>query len=178
MSQSSNRLPPVALVVAQYNASVTNRLRDGALHAYAEAGGDPASVTVVEAPGAFELPALCSAVARSGRCAGVVALGCIIEGETTHGDHIARAVASGLVDITLQTGIPVSFGVLTVETAGQAHARAGGREGNKGIEAMQALLETLAAAAALGRGETTARCSLPKPDKACGTEAARTEAGV
>ncbi len=163
--------PPVALVVAQYNSSVTNRLRDGALSAYAEAGGDPASVTVIEAPGAFELPALCAAVARSGRCAGVVALGCIIEGETSHGDHIARAVAGGLIDVTLQLGIPVSFGVLTVDTAGQAHARAGGQQGNKGVEAMHALLETLAATAALARGETHAKCAIAKPDKALGTGA-------
>lgn len=170
--KSSHKPPPVALVVAQYNASVTSRLHDGALSAYAEAGGDPASVTVIEAPGAFELPTLCAVVARSGRCAGVVALGCIIEGETSHGDHIARAVACGLVDVSLQTGIPVSFGVLTVDTAGQAHARAGGKEGNKGVESMQALLETLAATAALARGETRAKCGIPKPDKALGTGAA------
>jgi 6,7-dimethyl-8-ribityllumazine synthase len=159
-------VPPVAIVVSQYNASVTNRLRDGALGAYAEAGGDASSVAVVEAPGAFELPALAAALAKTGRYSGVVALGCIIYGETSHGEHIAGAVARGLVDITLQSGVPVTFGVLTVDTAGQAHARAGGRQGNKGTEAMHALLETLAASAAIARGETSPRCSVPKPDKA------------
>ena len=171
MSQPPTPLPPVALVVAQYNASVTNRLRDGALEAYGEAGGDPSSVAVLEAPGAFELPALCAVAARSGRFGGVVAIGCIIHGETSHGEHIAGAVARGLVDVTLQTGVPVTFGVLTVDTAGQAHARAGGREGNKGVEAMQALLETMAASAALARGETNARCRIAKPDKAAATGA-------
>lgn len=166
MSPQPVTLPPVALVVARYNASVTDRLRDGALGAYAAAGGDPGSVGVIEAPGAFELPALCAAAARSGRWAGVVALGCIIRGETSHGDHIAQAVANGLVQVTLQTGVPVAFGVLTTETADQAHARAGERVGNKGVEAMQALLETVAAVAAIGRGETNACRVLPKPDKA------------
>lgn len=166
MSQMHAPLPPVAIVVAQYNASVTNRLRDGALSAYAEAGGDASAVAVVEAPGSFELPALAGVLARSGRFAGVVALGCIIYGETSHGEHIAGAVARGLVDVTLQTGVPVTFGVLTVDTAGQAHARAGGQQGNKGVEAMQALLETLAASSAIARGETNPRCRVPKPDKA------------
>lgn len=171
MSQASRNLPPVAVVVARYNASVTDRLRDGALAAYAEAGGDPASVVVVEAPGAFELPALCAAAARTGRVAGVAALGCIIQGETSHGEHIAQAVANGLVQATLQTGVPITFGVLTVDTAGQAHARAGGKEGNKGAEAMHALLETLAATGAMSRGEASPRCALPKPDKAAGAGA-------
>lgn len=159
-------IPPVALVVAQYNASITHALRDGAVEAYAAAGGDPGGLIVVEAPGAFELPVLSAAAARSGRCAGVVAMGCLIEGETTHADHIANAVANGLVQVGLQTGVPVTFGLLTVATVEQARARAGGGEGNKGAEAMQALLETLAATAALSRGETGARSTAAKPDKA------------
>lgn len=166
MSPNTSRLPAIAVVVAQYNASVTNRLRDGALEAYVEAGGDPGDVAVVEAPGSFELPALCLAAARTGRFAGVVALGCVIQGETRHNQHIADAVAHGLIGVTLQTGIPTTFGVITAETAGQAYARAGGREGNKGTESMHAVLETIAAARALTSGEVSPRCILPKPDKA------------
>lgn len=165
MTDQSAALPPVALVVAQYNASVTSRLRDAALDAYAEAGGDPSTVTIVEAPGSFELPALCLAAAKTGRFAGVVALGCIVQGETNHNRYIAEAVAHGLIAITLQTGIPATFGVLTVESAGQAYARAGGREGNKGVEAMRAVLETIAAAEALASGDGQAARVQPKPDK-------------
>ncbi|HZW08515.1 MAG TPA: 6,7-dimethyl-8-ribityllumazine synthase [Phycisphaerales bacterium] len=166
MSDSPGTLPPIALVVAQYNASVTSRLRDAALEAYAEAGGDPASVTVVEAPGSFELPAIALAAARTGRFAGVVALGCIIQGETSHNRYIAEAVANGLIQVTLQTGVPATFGVLTVESAGQAYARAGGREGNKGAEAMRAALEAAAAMESLSAGQCVAGCVRPKPDKA------------
>lgn len=173
MSISPTGIPPVAIVVAQYNASVTHALRDGAIAMYADCGGDPSSLILIEAPGAFELPTLCATAARSGRCAGVVAIGCLIEGETSHAEHIADAVAAGLVQVSVQTGVPVTFGVLTVDTAGQAHARAGGRQGNKGAEAMQALLETLAAMAALSRGETAARCTVPKPDKAASTSVGR-----
>lgn len=166
MTKNPAGVPPVAVVVAQYNASVTHALRDGAIAAYTQAGGDPGSLLRIEAPGAFELPVLCAEAAKSGRCAGVVALGCLIEGETSHAHHIGSAVASGLVQVGLQTGVPVTFGVLTVETAEQAIARAGGGEGNKGAEAMHALLETLAATGAIARGESTARSATPKPDKA------------
>ncbi len=174
MTTNPAGVPPVALVVAQYNASVTHALRDGAIAAYAQAGGDTNTLLIVEAPGAFELPVLCTVAARSGRWAGVVALGCLIEGETSHAQHIGNAVANGLVQVGLQTGVPVTFGVLTVETSDQAHARAGGSKGNKGTDAMEALLETLAASAAIARGESSARCTTPKPDK---TAAATTVGG-
>jgi 6,7-dimethyl-8-ribityllumazine synthase len=166
MSDEPESLPPIALVVAQYNASVTGRLRDAALEAYAEAGGDPATVTIIEAPGSFELPALAFAAAKTGRFAGIVALGCIIQGETSHNRYIAEAVANGLIQVTLQTGVPATFGVLTVESAGQAYARAGGREGNKGAEAMRAALEAAAAIESLAAGHCGAGCVKPKPDKA------------
>ncbi|MBK7405285.1 MAG: 6,7-dimethyl-8-ribityllumazine synthase [Phycisphaerales bacterium] len=166
MTSQAKRPPPVAVIVAQYNASVTNRLRDAALEAYVQAGGNVADVAVIEAPGSFELPALALAAAKTGRFAGVVALGCVIQGETSHNHHIADAVAHGLIAVTLQTGVPATFGVITAETAGQAYARAGGREGNKGAESMQAVLETIAASEALATGEVNARCTLPKPDKA------------
>lgn len=166
MSETAGSLPPIAIVVAQYNASVTSRLRDAALEAYAEAGGDPASVTIIEAPGSFELPALAYAAASSGRFAGIVALGCIIQGETSHNRYIAEAVANGLIQVTLKTGVPATFGVLTVESAGQAYARAGGRDGNKGAEAMRAALEAAAAIETLAAGGGDARCAMPKPDKA------------
>ncbi len=166
MNDRPGSLPSVALIVAQYNASVTGRLRDAALEAYAEAGGDPAAVEVIEAPGSYELPALSLAAAKCGRFAGVVALGCIIQGETSHNRYIAEAVAHGLIRVTLQTGVPVTFGVLTVESAGQAYARAGGRDGNKGAEAMRAVLETISAMGALAGHGSACAPVLAKPDKA------------
>ncbi|MBM4107538.1 MAG: 6,7-dimethyl-8-ribityllumazine synthase [Phycisphaerae bacterium] len=142
--------PPVAVVVSRYNHSVTSALLDGARRESARRGG-PEPV-VVEVPGSFELVAGCLAAARTGRFAGVVALGCLIKGDTIHDRVIADAVAGGLAHVTLRTGVPVSFGVLTVDTPRQARARAGGAKGNKGEEAMAALLDTIAALRGLGAG--------------------------
>ncbi|MBL8764013.1 MAG: 6,7-dimethyl-8-ribityllumazine synthase [Phycisphaerae bacterium] len=171
-------VPAVAVVVSGYNASVTERLLDGALRAYADAGGradDPKDpgVRVVRAPGAFELTALSLAAARRPRVRGVVALGCIIKGETRHDEYLAHAVAQGLVGVTLKTGKPVTMGVLTVRDAGQARARAGGRLGNKGAEAMSALLRTLDAADGLGRAVGAYPPAGDRPDKALARRSVR-----
>lgn len=98
---------------------------------------------VVEAPGAFELTALASAAIDSGAYDGVVTLGCVIRGETDHDRYISQAIAAGLTNLIIQTGIPVAFGVITANTPEQALARAGGEKGNKGAEAMDALLDTI-----------------------------------
>jgi len=139
----------VAIVVSRYNASITDPMRTGAEQAYAHAGGDPARLTVIDAPGTFELPAIAAKAARSGMFSGVVALGCVIRGETDHDRHIATAVATTLAQIGAETGVPVAFGVLTVESIEQARARAGGDKGNKGAEAMRAVLGSAAACAAI-----------------------------
>lgn len=133
---------------------------------YLAAGGQRDRLLQVVAPGAFELPALAAAAARSGRCSGVVAIGCLIQGETPHAGHIASAVAHGLVEVTLRTEIPVTFGLLTCDTVEQARARCGGDKGNKGTEAMQALLDTLAAADAIKDGQAPGNRNPTKPDKA------------
>lgn len=170
-SASSPRLQPrhtqprVAIVVSRYNGSVTAALEEGARRAYGERGGQASSLTLVEAPGAFELTALSLAVALTGRVAGVLALGCIIKGETSHDAFIAHAVAQGLTNVTIATGIPVALGVLTVDTPAQAQARAGGAHGNKGHEAMTALLDTIAALHAMGSVVGPAPASA-RPDKA------------
>lgn len=161
---AAGAIPPVAVVVSRYNSTVTSSLLDGAKRAFAQRGGREQGLSVVEAPGAFELPALCLAAARTGRFAGVVALGCLVKGETRHDRYIAGAVAQGLVDITVATGVPVCFGVLTVDTVEQAVARSGGAKGNKGADAMEALIETMAAMNSLRAGRTAARTT-PKPDK-------------
>lgn len=158
--------PAVAVVVSRYNGSVTSRLLEGALAAYRAAGGDERAVTVVDAPGAYELVALCNTAAKTGRFDAVVALGCIIKGETEHDRHIAQAVAGGLARITVETGVPIALGVLTVNTARQARERAGGAMGNKGAEAMDAALATVAAARALEAGAAAPGRAAALPDKA------------
>ncbi|MCC5822294.1 MAG: 6,7-dimethyl-8-ribityllumazine synthase [Phycisphaerales bacterium] len=165
---------PVAILVSRYNESVTGAMLAGAVEAYAERGGDPAGLTIVEAPGAYELVALANAAAD--RHKAVVCLGCVIKGETPHDEHIARAVAHGLAEITVKTGVPVAFGVLTTLDAAQAKARAAGRKGNKGAEAMHAALDAAEGVAALRHGAMPVRVvvNLPVPDKAADRAAGQT----
>jgi 6,7-dimethyl-8-ribityllumazine synthase len=113
----------VAIVVSRYNGAFTSRLLDRALDELEELGINRGLVTVMPVPGAFELPIAAMALAKTRRYACVIALGCVIRGETPHFDYVAGEAASGLQLAALETGIPVAFGVLTVETAEQAEAR-------------------------------------------------------
>jgi 6,7-dimethyl-8-ribityllumazine synthase len=123
---------------------VTGQLLDGAKAAFTAATGAAfPEADIFFAPGAFECVALSNAAAESRAFDGVVALGCIIKGETKHDEVLGHAVTQALANISLVTGIPVSLGVLTVNTNAQAKARAGGKHGNKGAESMNALLATL-----------------------------------
>lgn len=164
--KSPDAPPPVAVVVSRYNESVTHALLAGAIGEYEDCGGDPADVLVLDAPGAYELPALALAAARTGKVSGVVGLGCLIKGETSHDRYIADAVAHGLVSVTIATGVPCTFGVLTVDTPAQALARAGGDKGNKGQEAMAALLDTIQTIASLRGRRAGQRRTRVRPDKA------------
>lgn len=130
--------------MSRYNASITDGLLSGAVRAYQLAGGNAPDLYIIEAPGAFELVALSSAAAESRKFRGVLAIGCIIKGETRHDEFLGHAVTQGLVNISLITGVPVGLAVLTVNTTKQAADRAGGLLGNKGAEAMDALLQTAA----------------------------------
>lgn len=154
MRPMASSLPAVAVVVSRYNAGVTDKLREGALHAYELRGGDRGAVAVFEAPGSFELTGIAAEAARTGRFAGVVILGCVIKGETRHDDYINHAVAQGITMATVQTGVPIAFGLVTTENAGQARERAGGIHGNKGEESMSALLDTIATLHAVRTGAT------------------------
>lgn len=143
--------PPVGVVVSRYNRSITDALLAGAVAAHRQRRGeDP---VIIDAPGAFELPALVSAAIESGRFDGVVALGCIVRGETEHDRVIAHAVAGALAHLSAQAVLPVGFGVLTVNTIEQAVARSGGPgghgQGNKGADAMHAVLDSIDAIARL-----------------------------
>ena len=131
----------VGIVVGRFNGQITSRLLDGAIAALEEAGVERDRIDVVPVPGAFELPLGAMALARSRQYSCVIALGCVIRGETPHFDYVAGEAASGLQLAALETGIPVSFGVLTCDTREQAEARAGGAQGNKGAEAARSALE-------------------------------------
>ena len=131
----------MAVVVARFNSFITDRLLDGALAAIARQGGDAEAVAVVGVPGAFELPLAVQRLARSGRYDAIVALGAVIRGATPHFDYVCSAAAKGLADISLETGIPVGFGVLTTDTVDQAIERAGSKAGNKGEEATLTAIE-------------------------------------
>jgi 6,7-dimethyl-8-ribityllumazine synthase len=113
----------VAVVVAKFNGDVTSRLLKRALEALEEAGVEREAVTIVPVPGAFELPLAAIALAKSRKYACIVALGCVIRGETPHFDYVAGEAASGLQLAAIETGVPVSFGVLTTESIEQAEAR-------------------------------------------------------
>jgi 6,7-dimethyl-8-ribityllumazine synthase len=126
----------VGIVVSRFNGEVTNRLLESALDELELAGVARETVTVVQVPGAFELPLGAMALAKTRRFACIIALGCVIRGETPHFDYVAGEAASGLQLAALETGIPVSFGVLTLESAEQADERVG-----KGAEAVRTGLE-------------------------------------
>ncbi len=128
-----------AVVVARYNREITGKLLAGARAALRETGA--AQVDVFDVPGAFELPLAAQRLARRGGYDAIVALGCVIRGDTPHFDYVAGEAARGLQAVALETGLPVAFGVLTTDNAEQAEARAGGAVGNKGYDAAMTAIE-------------------------------------
>jgi 6,7-dimethyl-8-ribityllumazine synthase len=129
----------IAIGCSRFNREITDRLLEGASRRLDELR--VAQVEVEWVPGAFELPLLASAVARSHRFAAVICLGAVIRGETGHYDLVAGECAAGLQRVQLDTGVPVVFGVLTTETREQALERSGGRHGHKGVEAAETAVE-------------------------------------
>ena len=130
----------VAVVAARYNEALVDQLLAGARVAWRAAGGDADSLRVERVPGAFELPLAAQALANSGKCDAVVALGCVIRGDTAHFDFVAGECARGLQQVMLATGVPVAFGVLTTENLAQAQERAAPGAQNKGAEALHTAL--------------------------------------
>jgi 6,7-dimethyl-8-ribityllumazine synthase len=126
----------VGIVVSRFNGEISNRLLESALEALAAAGVAEERITVMPVPGAFELPIGAMALAKTRRYSCVIALGCVVRGETAHFEYVAGEAASGLQLAGLETGVPVAFGVLTVDTAEQAEARV-----DKGADAARAALE-------------------------------------
>ncbi len=140
----------LAVVVARFNASVTERLLGGCTAALTENGVAESDITAVSVPGAWELPLACRKLAASGKYDAVVALGCVIRGETAHFEFICAETARGLGQAGLETGVPVAFGVLTAENGDQALERADPARRDKGREAALAALEMARLARVLG----------------------------
>lgn len=133
----------VAIVVSRFNDLIGQRLLQGSLETLGFHGVEEKNIDVAWVPGAWEIPVVAAKMALSGRFQGIIALGAVIRGETTHHEHIASEVAAALMRLSFETKLPVSFGVLTTENLEQAMARAGEKSDNKGAEAALHLLETL-----------------------------------
>ena len=130
-----------AIVVSSFNKEITDGLLRGAHATLMEAGANSADATIVHVPGAFEIPLAARRLATSERYDAVVCLGCLVKGDTMHFEYIAEAVSHGIMAVSADTGVPVTFGVLTTLTEDQAVARAADGPGNKGREAALAAVE-------------------------------------
>jgi len=130
-----------AVVVSRFNSFITDRLQAGAVDALEASGADTQNIVVVHVPGSFEIPLTAKKLAEGGRVDAVIAIGCILRGETAHFDYVASEVARGVQLAQLDTGIPVIFCVLTCDTLEQAIDRAGLKSGNKGYDAGLAAIE-------------------------------------
>lgn len=132
----------VAIVAARFNDTIVNRLVEGATDGLRRHGVDPASIDMAWAPGAFELPLVAARMAASGSYDAVITLGAVIRGATGHYDFVAGQAAAGVARASLDTGVPVVFGVLTTDTIEQAVERSGTKAGNKGFESAMTAIET------------------------------------
>jgi 6,7-dimethyl-8-ribityllumazine synthase len=133
-----------AIVAARFNDFITSKLVEGAVHALGRHGADTTDLPVVWVPGAFELPIVCQKLAASGKYDAILALGCVIRGGTPHFDYVCSGVTNGLTQVSVITGIPIGFGVLTCDDDAQALDRAGlpGSSEDKGYEAAMAAVAT------------------------------------
>ena len=131
----------VGLLVSRFNSFVSDRLVDGAVDALLRHGGEQEDVCVVRVPGAFEIPPAAKQMAESGRYDAIVCLGAVIRGATPHFEYVSAEVSKGVASVAIDTGIPVTFGVLTTDTIEQAIERAGSKAGNKGFDAAVAAIE-------------------------------------
>ncbi|HVO45982.1 MAG TPA: 6,7-dimethyl-8-ribityllumazine synthase [Steroidobacteraceae bacterium] len=131
----------VAIAAARFNDFIVSSLLQGATAAWLERGGAAEDLIIARVPGAFELPVVARKLALSGHYDAVIALGCVIRGDTPHFEYVAGECARGLQLVSLETGLPIIFGVLTVETVEQALERAATSAGNKGGESMETALE-------------------------------------
>lgn len=138
MTHSSGKY---ALVVGRWNSFVVEHLLEGAIDTLRRHGVSDDNMTIVRAPGAFEIPLVCQRVAKSGKFDAIVALGAVIRGGTPHFEHVAGECTKGIAQVSLSHDLPIAFGVLTVDSIEQAIERSGTKAGNKGAEAARSALE-------------------------------------
>lgn len=131
----------IGIVASRFNDLITERLLQGALDALRRHGGDEKKIEVARVPGAWEIPLAAQAMAKSGRFDAVVCLGCVIEGATDHYDYVCSQTAGGIMQAGLDSGVPITMGVLTTDNLEHALERAGSKAGNKGADAMLAAIE-------------------------------------
>ena len=143
MTKIPTKLKRIALVVSQFNLEVTDGLKRGTLKYIKDCEIDVATADIFQAPGAFEIPLLAQTLARSGRYDGIVCLGCVIKGDTAHFEFISLGVTMGLMQATLQTEVPITFGIITTYTDEQAIIRSRDDAHNKGREAAAACVASL-----------------------------------
>ena len=132
-----------AIVATRFNDFIVDRLVGGAVDYLSRHGGSPDNITIIRIPGAFEMPVVCQKAAKSGKFDAIIALGAVIRGSTPHFEFVSSEATKGIAHVTLDTGIPIGFGLLTTENIEQAVERAGSKAGNKGVEAAAAVLETV-----------------------------------
>jgi 6,7-dimethyl-8-ribityllumazine synthase len=130
-----------AIVVSRWNKELTSRLADGAVEAIYEAGADPESIEIFHVPGSFELPIASLKAAQSGNFDAVIALGVVIRGDTPHFEYVSMQTSAGIMQASMQTGVPVLFGVITANDLEQARQRSGEKADNKGYEAAHSAVE-------------------------------------
>lgn len=133
----------IAIVAARFNDIIVDRLISGAIDYLVRHGADEDDLTLIRMPGAFEMPIAAQKLAKSGDYDGVVILGAVIRGATPHFDYVCSECAKGVAHASMETGVPMGFGLLTCDSVDQAIDRAGAKSGNKGVEAASALLETI-----------------------------------
>jgi 6,7-dimethyl-8-ribityllumazine synthase len=133
----------IGIVVARFNSFIGERLLEGAIDTLVRSGVDTNAIEVARVPGAYEIPLMTQKMARSGRYDALICLGAVIRGATPHFDFVANEVAKGVAQVSMETGLPVLFGVLTTDTIEQAIERAGTKAGNKGSDCAVAALEMI-----------------------------------
>ncbi len=131
----------VGIVAARFNEIIVNKLLGGAVDGLVRHGVEEENITAAWVPGAFEIPMIAKKMAESGKYDAVIALGCVIRGQTSHYDYVCNEVSKGVAQISMQTGVPVMFGVVTTENIEQAIARAGSKAGNKGYDCALGAIE-------------------------------------
>ena len=130
-----------AIIVSRFNSFITERLLAGAMDALVRTGADPEAIDTVKVPGSWEVPLIASELARQHRYDAIICLSAVIRGETPHFDYVAGEAAKGVAHASMETGVPVAFGILTTNTLEQAIDRAGAKGGNKGFDAAMTAVE-------------------------------------